>query len=97
MATPMITCRGGYPMRYAKPVASARLAARAQQRAITSRWRAWLCGELAEGDAGEMVITMTLDQIRNAIAPLKEEIAELRGRLSMLTDLVGKGGPAARH
>jgi hypothetical protein len=27
MATPMITRRGGYPVRYAKPVASARLAA----------------------------------------------------------------------
>jgi hypothetical protein len=37
MATPMITRRGGYPVRYAKPVASARLAARAQQPAITSR------------------------------------------------------------
>jgi hypothetical protein len=37
MATPMITRRGGYPVRYAKPGASARLAARAQPPAITSR------------------------------------------------------------
>jgi hypothetical protein len=37
MATPMITRRGGYPVRYAKPGASARLAARARPPAITSR------------------------------------------------------------
>jgi hypothetical protein len=34
MATPMITRRGGYHVRYAKLVASARLAARAQQPAM---------------------------------------------------------------
>lgn len=32
MATPMITRRGGYPLRYAKPVASARLAASSASR-----------------------------------------------------------------
>jgi hypothetical protein len=40
---------------------------------------------------------MTLDQIQGAVAPLKEEIAELRGRVAMLVDLVSKGGPASRH
>jgi hypothetical protein len=37
MATPMITRRGGYPVRYAKPVASARLAAFRRKRPIDGR------------------------------------------------------------
>jgi predicted esterase len=39
MATPMITRRGGYPARYAKPIASARLAAFRRKRPIESRTR----------------------------------------------------------
>ena len=37
MATPMITRRGGYPARYAKPVVSARLAAFPRKRPIDVR------------------------------------------------------------
>jgi len=37
MATPMITRRGGYPERYAKPVASARLAAFRRKQPIDGR------------------------------------------------------------
>jgi hypothetical protein len=37
MATPMITRRGGYPVRYAKPVASARLVAFRRKRPIDGR------------------------------------------------------------
>jgi hypothetical protein len=37
MATPMITRRGGYPARYAKPVASARLVAFRRKRPIDGR------------------------------------------------------------
>src|SRR5437870_11637630 len=37
MATPMITRRGGYPARYAKPVASARLAAFRRERPTDGR------------------------------------------------------------
>jgi hypothetical protein len=37
MATPMITRRGGYPVRYAKPVAYARLAAFRRKRPIDGR------------------------------------------------------------
>jgi len=37
MATPMITRRGGYPARYAKPVGSARLAAFRRKQPIDGR------------------------------------------------------------
>jgi hypothetical protein len=37
MATPMITRGGGYPVRYAKPIASARLAAFRRKRPIDGR------------------------------------------------------------
>jgi len=37
MATPIITRRGGYPARYAKPVASARLAAFRRKQPIDCR------------------------------------------------------------